>query len=174
MQNHLALLRVELGRLLTEEPIDVGIAAVGVRAARGGERLDPRGRVAGDAAQAVDDVLQLLLLIGLHERRALQRAELRPDAGRLEIVLHRLAETGGPRVAPEISGVEAFGVPGLREELPGLRGVVLIDRRLPVELEAGRDEAPGDLREPEGLRLVDRLAVDRVGRGEAHAAVVPG
>src|SRR5206468_6633247 len=37
MQHRLALLRVELGRMLPEESVDIGIAAVGVRAARGRE-----------------------------------------------------------------------------------------------------------------------------------------
>ena len=78
MEERLALLRVQLARLLPEEPVDVGVSAVGEGAARDRERLDPGGRVAEDAAQAVDDVLELLLLVRLEERRALERAEPAP------------------------------------------------------------------------------------------------
>src|SRR5262245_35452935 len=114
-QGGLSLLRVDLGRLLAEEPVDVGITAVGVRGGRDRERLDPRGRIPGDAAQAVDDVLKLPFLIRLHERRALERPELRTDAGRLEIVQHGLAVVDASGVAPEVSGVEAARVAGFRE-----------------------------------------------------------
>src|SRR2546428_8136101 len=51
MQNRLALLPVELGRLLSEEAVDVRIATIGVDAARDRERLDPGGGVAEDAAR---------------------------------------------------------------------------------------------------------------------------
>src|SRR5262249_59249356 len=108
-----------------------------------------------------------------HEAGGLEGAELGGDAGRLEIVEHRLAIVDAAGVAPEVSGVEAVGEARLGEELLGLRRIVRIDRRLPVELEARGDEAPGDLREAERLRLIDRLAVDRVGRREAYAAVLP-
>src|SRR5262249_56382469 len=108
-----------------------------------------------------------------HEAGGLEGAELRANAGRLKIVEHRLAVVDAAGAAPEVSGVEAVGESRVGEELLGLRRIVRIDRRLPVELEARGDEAPGDLRKAEGLRLVDRLAVDRVRRREAYAAVVP-
>ena len=46
--------------------------------ARGGrriERLDARGRIAAEAAQAIDEILELLLLVQLQERRALESPE---------------------------------------------------------------------------------------------------
>src|SRR5213593_3724090 len=173
MEERLALLRVELTRLLLEEPVDVGVSPVGVGAARDGERLDPGGRVAEDAAQPVDDVLELLLLIRLDEPRPLERAKPRLDADGLKIVQDRLGVHAGPGIAPEIPGIEALRVPGLREELPGLARIVGVERRPPVEVEAGGDDAPGYLGEPEGHGLVDRLAVHRVVGRETHAPVVP-
>src|SRR5438034_3300839 len=150
MEERLALLRIELARLLLEEPVDVGISPVGVGAARDDERLHAGGGVAEDAAQPVDEVLELLVLIRLEEPRPLERAKPRLDADGLKIVEDRLGIYAGPGIAPEIPGVEALRVPGLREELPGLARVVGVERRLPVEVEAGRDDAPGYLGEPEG------------------------
>src|SRR5438552_9350031 len=173
MEKRLALLRVELTRLLLEEPVDVGVPPVGVGAARDHERLQPGGRVAKDAAQSVDNVLELLLLIRLEEPRPPEPPAPRLAAGGLKIVEDRLGVDAGPGIAPEVAGVEAVRVPGFREELPGLARIVGVERRLPVELEAGGDDAPGDLGEPEGHGLVDRLAVDRVVRRAAHAPVVP-
>src|SRR5438128_4174578 len=173
MEERLSLLRVKLTRLLLEEPVDVGVPPVGVGAARDHERLQPGGRVAEDAAQPVDEVLELLVLIRLEEPRPLERAKPRLDADGLKIVEDRLGVYAGPGIAPEVPGVEALRVPGLREELPGLARVVGVERRLPVEVEAGGDDAPGDLGEPEGHGLVDRLAVHRVVGRETHAPVVP-
>src|SRR6516164_7961971 len=95
VERRLTLLGVQLGRLLSEELVDVGITAVGVSAARGREDFDSRGRVPKNAAQAVDYVLQLLFLIGLQEPGALERAELRPNSDGLQIVEHGLAEVAG-------------------------------------------------------------------------------
>ena len=52
LQRGLAALGVELGGLLLEQPVDVGVAAVDVGAAGGDEGLQPRGRVAEGAARA--------------------------------------------------------------------------------------------------------------------------
>jgi len=82
MEQRLPLLRIQLRRLVPEEGIDVRIAAVDEAAGRDGERLDARGRVAADAAQPVDEVLELLLLVGLEERRALERPEASPTRRR--------------------------------------------------------------------------------------------
>ena len=51
VQERLALLAVQLARLLLEQPVDVGVAAVGVGAARDDEGLEPGGRVAERAAR---------------------------------------------------------------------------------------------------------------------------
>src|SRR5207245_9789089 len=76
VQHRLAPLVIELCRLLAEQAVDVGVAAVDVGAARGDERLQPRGGVTEGAAGALDDVLELLLAVPAEECRALERAEL--------------------------------------------------------------------------------------------------
>src|SRR5215471_1323510 len=106
MQRRLAPLAVELGRLLAEEPVDVGIATVHEGAAGDHEGLEADRRVAEGAADAVGEVLQLLLLVALEERRPLERAESGPDADRSQVVGHRLAHGGGRRLAPEVTPVE--------------------------------------------------------------------
>jgi hypothetical protein len=80
VQQRLALLGIPLGGLIAEERVDVGIAAVGEAAGRRGERLDAGRRVAADATEPVDQVPELLLLIRLEERRALEGPEPGADA----------------------------------------------------------------------------------------------
>jgi len=101
------------------------------------------------------------------------RGKLHPHARRVEIVHHRLADAGDRGVAEVVTGVEAVRVAGLGQELLGAGGIVRVAGRLPVELEAAGHDPEGDLRESEGVRLVDGLTVDGVIRGEAHAPVVP-
>src|SRR5438105_13773005 len=79
VQRRLAPLLVELGALLAEEPIDVRIAAVHVRAARRDEGFDSRRGIAEGSTSAVHEVLVLLVAIALLERRALERPELRAN-----------------------------------------------------------------------------------------------
>src|SRR2546428_3243271 len=73
VEDGLALFRVYLARLFPDEPVDVGIASVGERAARRHEGVEPRGGVPEGAARGLDDVLQLLLAVLKNERRPLQR-----------------------------------------------------------------------------------------------------
>jgi hypothetical protein len=70
VQRGLAPLRVEIARLLQEEPVDVGIASVDVGAARGDERFDSRGGVAEGAAAALDEALELRSRPALKKARA--------------------------------------------------------------------------------------------------------
>src|SRR5712691_12825001 len=63
MEDRLPLLRVDLARLLLDEPLDVGIGAVGEGAARGHEGVDAGGGVARGPARRLDDVLQLLVAV---------------------------------------------------------------------------------------------------------------
>src|SRR6266446_2339868 len=154
VEGHLPLLIVELSGLLPEQPVDVGIPTVGVRAAGRHEGLNPGRRVPEDAAQAVDDVLQLLLLVRLEEPGPLERAESRPDSDGLQVVDQRLAVASRAGIAPEIPRVKPARVTRFREELFGRGRIVGIGRRLPVKVEAAGDDAPGDLRKPESLRLV--------------------
>ena len=141
----------------SEEPVDVGIASVDVDAARGYEGLEAGRRVPEGAADAVDEVLQLLLLVPLEEGCPLERPDPRPDPHSLQVAHQRLTHGGGCGIAPEVSGVEASRIAGLGEELLGLGGIVGVRGRLPEEIEALRDDAPGDPRESEGQRLVDGL-----------------
>src|SRR5919201_5458381 len=106
MEHRLAPLPVDLGRLLSEESLDVGVAAVGVGAAGGDPRLEPGRRVPEGAGDRVDQVLQLLLLVRLEERRALERAELQSDSYALQIPDQRLAHRRRRGIAPQITGVE--------------------------------------------------------------------
>src|SRR2546425_7235370 len=76
VEHRLAPLPVELAGLLSEEPVDVGIAAVDVGTTGGDEGLEADRRVPEGAADAVDDVLQLLLLVRLEEARPLERPDL--------------------------------------------------------------------------------------------------
>src|SRR5580765_4504038 len=86
VQGRLAPLRIELTRLLTEEPVDIGIASVDVGATGGHEGLDPGGRVAVPATAALDEALVLLVGPTLEEGRALERPELQADADGVEAV----------------------------------------------------------------------------------------
>src|SRR5262249_35922994 len=154
------------------EPVDVGIAAIDVRASARDERLDPGGRVAEGPAAALDQPLELLLGISLEEGRALDGAELHSDADGVQVVDDGLAPVG-ERSIEAIPGAAAARIPGPGEGLSRLVRVVGVSSRLPVELETRRDDAPGDLRIAQRLRLVDGLPVDREVRGEPHAPIVP-
>ena len=55
MQDRLALLTIELTRLLPEEPVDVGIAAVDEGAASNDQGLDSGGRVTERAVAPLDE-----------------------------------------------------------------------------------------------------------------------
>src|SRR6516225_599123 len=173
VQACLAALAIELSTLLAKQPVDVGIAAVDIRSAADREDLEPRGRVAEGAADAVGEILQLLLLVGLEERGALEWAELHADPDRLQIAHERLAHRRGRGLAPEISGVEAVGIARLSQELLGTRRIERVPRRLPEKVEARGNDAPGDPREPEREGLVDGLAIHRVVRGQANPPVGP-
>src|SRR5262249_37941469 len=170
---HLAALEIELGGLLQEEPVDVLVAAVDVRAAGSDERFDSRGGVAEGAAAALDESLELLVAPSSEEGRALDRPKLHADAGGVEIVDDRLADVRDPRIAEVVAGVEAVGIASLAQELLGLGRVVRIAGRLPVELEARGHDAPGNPGKPERVRLVHRVPVDRVIGGQANATIVP-
>src|SRR5207247_4760202 len=63
MEDRLASLPVELAGLLAKEPVDVGVAAVDERATSDDERLEADRRIPESAADAVEHVLQLLLLV---------------------------------------------------------------------------------------------------------------
>src|SRR5919197_4748853 len=93
-EDRLALLPVELRGLLAEEPVDVRVAAVDVRAAGHHEGFEPRGRVAERSAGPVREVLVLLLRPLLEEGRALYRAQLRANPDVPEVVENRLLHVG--------------------------------------------------------------------------------
>jgi hypothetical protein len=96
MQDRLTLLGIELRRLLPDKSLDVGIAAVGEGASCSDEGVEASGGVARGAARGLDDVLQLLVAVLRDERCALQRAESRPDADRVQIVNDGFSEIRVP------------------------------------------------------------------------------
>src|SRR5207247_11467477 len=90
----------------------------------------------------------------------------------LQVVADGLGQREERRKRREVAGVEARRIPRLREEL--LRAGRIVRRRVvgPRELEHARDEPAGGTREPEGLGLIERVAVEAVAGRQAHAAVV--
>src|SRR2546429_9881794 len=84
VQDRLALLWVQLARLLPIEPVDVRVATVGADPTRDDEGLDAGGRVAEGGAPDPDETPELLFLIGLVERRSLERPEPCADPHGLE------------------------------------------------------------------------------------------
>src|SRR5262245_29540135 len=90
VQRRFAPSAVEFGRLLLEQRVDVGIAAVHIGAALRHEGFEARGGVAEGGARALDDVFEALLPIALEEGCPFERPELGPDAHVLEVVEYRL------------------------------------------------------------------------------------
>src|SRR5207247_1677231 len=80
VQRRLALLPVGLPRLLLVQRVDVGIAAIGVRAVAGHDLRHPRGRIAVKPAAADTHATELLGRPRREERRALHLAHAEPDA----------------------------------------------------------------------------------------------
>jgi hypothetical protein len=74
----------------------------------------------------------------------------------------------------QIARVEAVRVAGLGQELLGLGGIVGVRVDGHCELEVAGHEAAGQARLAQGLGVVQRLPVQRVARGQAHAAIGPG
>ena len=89
------------------------------------------------------------------------------------LLVDELLEAVQDRLTP-LRCIEAVRVPGLGEQLLRPGGIVRVAGRLPVELEAARNDAPGDPGVAESVGLIDRLPVDGVVRSQAHATIVPG
>src|SRR5262249_19776946 len=162
LQSGLASLRIQFPGLLGEETVDVRIAAVDIGAATGDEGLDSRGGAAVRGARALDDALVLFFGPSLEEGCPLDRTQPHANPGGVEVVDHGLADERDRCVAEVVSGVEAVGIASLGEELLGARRIVRVAGWLPVELEAARNDAPGDLGKSERVRLIHRLPVDGV------------
>src|SRR3989442_6334215 len=141
VQHRLALLRIELDRLLAEQPVDVRIAAVGPDASGDDEGFDARGGVAGRRAARPHELLEALLLIALVEGRALERAQPGANADRHESVDHDLRRPRVHGVRGQLTRVEAAGIAGLGQELARPCRIGCIGRRLPEELEGAWDRA---------------------------------
>src|SRR4029077_2467812 len=86
MEHGLALLPVELAGLTLEEALDLRDLPRGIDAALGRVDLDAGGRVAGGGAEAHDHPSDLVLSPRGEKRGALQGAQARADARRLEVV----------------------------------------------------------------------------------------
>src|SRR5262245_49811775 len=168
-----ALDAIELARLLPEESVDVGVAAVGELTPGDCIGLEARGGVAERAADDLHEVPELLLGDALVEGCPLERAELGADSDALQVTDHRLGRVRRGHVAEVFPGVEAAGIAGLGEELLRAGGIEGVGRRLPEEIERARDDAVGDPREAAGPGLVDRAAIDGEIRGEPYPPIVP-
>ena len=115
---------VELDRLLLEQLVDVGVAAIGVSAALDVERFHSGRRIAERTAAAEDDVLQAFLGIRLEERGAFERPQPALDADFGKIVQERLGDIRIGRVAEEFAGVETVGVSRFRQQFLRLGRIV--------------------------------------------------
>src|SRR6266404_4664579 len=174
VEQGLTLLAVQLAGLAAEEIVHLGQRAVGERSALGDERLEPGGCIAGDAADGQDYPMELLVAPRRHERPALHGAHTRANAHRLEPPLDGLAHRVVGRERGQLAGVEAARVSGLGQELARAGGIIRRRLHRQRELEVARDGVPDRAREPQGLRLVQGLAVQRQARGLPHALVRPG
>src|SRR5882724_1378589 len=112
LEEHAAALLVGRGRQLTPELLDVGIASVDVRAARGHPCLEPRRRVTERAAADEDHVLQAFFLDRLEEAGSLDGLKDHPEPDRPEIVGDRFRDGRVQHVAETIANY--FRPVGLR------------------------------------------------------------
>src|SRR5207245_10896141 len=124
--------------------------------------------------EQVNEVLVSLFRDAHEERRALERAQLEPDAYGLQIGEHRLVLAADLEVTKELAGVEAVRVPGFGKQPSRSGRVVRIRRRRPVEVEARRDDAAGDLREYQCRGLVEGRGIEGQVGGQSDAVVVTG
>src|ERR1043166_2599827 len=85
---------VEFARLLREQRVDVGIAAVYISTAFCHEGLEASRRVAEQTALALDEIPEALLGVALEEGRPLERPQLAADTHLLEVVEHGFGEAG--------------------------------------------------------------------------------
>src|SRR3989454_842046 len=173
MEQRLALLAVELSRLLLEEVFDFGEDAVRVPAAPRRQQLDSSRRVAARARSAQHDTAELLLPPARKEGGALQRPHPRLDPDGAQVVGDGLRHGVVGRLGRELATVEAVRVAGLDQELLGALRVVGVWIDGDRELDRPRDDVAGDPGKAELLGFVDRLPIDGEARGEPHPLVVP-
>ena len=173
-EDRAALFLVELGALLFEHLVEIGIAAISVHAALDRHLFEARRRVAERTAAALDQVPVLLLRIALEESGAFERLQPGADPDLAQIVDDRLAEIGVGRVAIIFTRVEAVRMTRLRQKLLGLFRIVDWLWRLPIKVEAvGHKRIAGQPRIAKGQRLVDTVAIHREAGGAAYPLVMP-
>src|SRR4029077_16545397 len=108
--DRLALLVVEFDRLLREQLVDVGIAAVGVGATLDDKGFETGGSVAEGGAATHDQALVVFFLgIAFEESSALDRPQINADAGLAQIVDDSLSNIGEGGIAVERAAVDAAG-----------------------------------------------------------------
>src|SRR5215470_10343117 len=173
VQQLFALPAIELARLTLEEIVHFGQCPVRKHAALRRQAFDSGGRVASRTLRAQHNSLQLLFAPGREPRGPFHCPEPDPDADRAEVASYRFGEREVRRIRRDVSAVEAIRVASLGQELLGTLWIVRmrIDRQ--CEFHVTRHDAPGEARESECLRLVDRLAVDGEACGQPDPLIVP-
>src|SRR5262245_60419570 len=91
----------------------------------------------------------------------------------MKIVEHGLAEVGVRGVAVIVAGVEALGMTSLGEQLQSLEAVMDGSRRLPVVLEAVRNDTSREFRVAKRQCLIDAHAIEGKARRQAYARIGP-
>src|SRR5262249_56513895 len=132
-----------------------GIPSGAGAAAGGSYRLEPRGGVAERATADENHVVQTLFLDRLEKAGSLDRLKNHPDPDRSEVIGDRFRDRRVEHVREERPPVEAIGVPGLGQKPLRSRWIVLVERRRPGEVECPGNDARGDTRQPQWLRLVE-------------------
>src|SRR6516162_876853 len=174
VQDRLALLVVQLHRLLLVERVDIRVAAIDKRAALDDVGLEPGRGVAEGSGTGQYDIFEGLFRVSLDKGGALDRPQLHPDADRLKVVEHRFADVRVGRVAEKLAAIETLREACFSEELLGLLRIVDRRRRLPEEfVVVGDDRVAGDQGITERHGLVDPVAVDRQASGPPHLLFMP-
>src|SRR5262249_8053285 len=124
VQNRFASFPVELGRLLLEQRVDIGIAAVDVSAAFGNKGLEAGRSIAKRTAPGLDDAREFLAGVSLEKGGPLERPKFGADADCAEIVDQRLGDIRISGVDIVFASVEAVGVTRLGQQLFGLGRIV--------------------------------------------------
>src|SRR6266851_8707314 len=167
VQQRFPLLTVTFLGLLGIPSVDLWVFDPGLHPGARDEGIDARrGAAEGGTGLQREPLVRAIVMRRL-VGGAVEGAHLGPDADRHEVVHNRLPEASEDVIDREVPSLEAAGVAGLGEELPGLLGIVWIGLQRQRAVELARDDVSCWDRVPERLRLVDRSPIDGVVRREA-------